>query len=58
MDRGAWQATIHGVTKSQTQLSDNTHTSLLLNASYPRGDLNCLMKDVHSISFSPFYWVG
>ena len=22
MDRGAWWATIHGVTKSQTQLSD------------------------------------
>ena len=24
MDRGAWQATAHGVTKSQTQLSTNT----------------------------------
>ena len=22
MDRGAWQATVHGITKSQTQLSD------------------------------------
>ena len=22
MDRGVWQATVHGVTKSQTQLSD------------------------------------
>ena len=22
IDRGAWQATVHGVTKSQTQLSD------------------------------------
>ena len=22
MDRGAWQATIHGVTKSQTQMTD------------------------------------
>ena len=22
MDRGAWQATVHGVTESQTQLSD------------------------------------
>ena len=22
MDRGAWQAPVHGVTKSQTQLSD------------------------------------
>ena len=26
MDRGAWWATVHGVTKSQTPLSDWTHT--------------------------------
>ena len=26
MDRGAWQATAHGVTKSQTQLSAYTHS--------------------------------
>ena len=26
MDRGAWWATVHGVTKSQTQLSNYTHT--------------------------------
>ena len=26
MDRGAWQATVHGVTKSRTQLSTNTFT--------------------------------
>ena len=26
MDRGAWQATVHGVAKSQTQVSDFTHT--------------------------------
>ena len=30
MDRGAWQATAHGVTKSQTQLSDLYFTSLQL----------------------------
>ena len=29
MDKGAWQATVHGVTKNQTQLSDeHTHTYL------------------------------
>ena len=28
MDRGAWQATVHGVTKSQTQLS--IHASIIL----------------------------
>ena len=26
MDRGAWWATVHGVTKSQTRLSDFTFT--------------------------------
>ena len=26
MDRGAWRATVHGVTKSQTRLSVHTHT--------------------------------
>ena len=26
MDRGAWQAMVHGVTKSQTRLSINAHT--------------------------------
>ena len=25
MDRGAWWATVHGVAKSQTRLSDFTH---------------------------------
>ena len=31
MDRGAWRATVHGVTKSQTRLSNFTHfTSLVL----------------------------
>ena len=27
MDRGAWQATVHGVTKSQTRLSDEPQPS-------------------------------
>ena len=26
MDRGAWRATVHWVTQSQTQLSDRAHT--------------------------------
>ena len=33
MDRGAWQATVHGVAKSWTQLS-NTHTHTLLLCSF------------------------
>ena len=28
MDRGAQQATVHGVVKSQTRLSDSTHTRI------------------------------
>ena len=30
MDRGAWQATVHGVSKSRTRLSDFTFTFTLL----------------------------
>ena len=26
MDRGPWRVTVHGITKSQTQLSTHTHT--------------------------------
>ena len=29
-DRGAWQATVHGVTKRQTQLSTHTHNHYLV----------------------------
>ena len=29
MDRGAWQATVHGVAKSRTQLSTDTHKSII-----------------------------
>ena len=31
MDRGAWQATVHGVAKSQTQLSDQTTSTELVS---------------------------
>ena len=31
MDRGAWQATVHGVAKSRTRLSDFTITTSLPN---------------------------
>ena len=33
MDRGAWWATVHGVAKNQTQLSDLAHTHAITNAS-------------------------
>ena len=34
MDRGAWQATVHGVAKSQTQLSVSLSLSLSLSLSH------------------------
>ena len=37
MDRGAWYATVYGVAKSQTRLSDFTHS--LTHSSY----VSCLM---------------
>ena len=37
MDRGAWQATVHGVAKSRTWQSDlHTHSSLSRFSFYPR----------------------
>ena len=34
MDRGAWWATVHGVTKSQTRLSSEAHTAQLVTWEY------------------------
>ena len=42
MHRGAWQATVHGVAKSRTQLSDETTTTLSL-VSF-RSPLSLLLK--------------
>ena len=35
MDRGAWRATVHGVTESQTRLSTHTHTHIRIKAFKP-----------------------
>ena len=34
MDRGTWQATVHGVTKSQTQLNDHAHSAIYIYIYY------------------------
>ena len=34
MDRGAWRTTVHGFTKSWTQLSARTHTQILYVSTY------------------------
>ena len=41
MDRGAWPATVHGVSKSQIQVSDLTlsHFSLLQNEDKPYSNI-------------------
>jgi len=36
MDREAWRAAIHGVTKSRTRLSDSTELSTEITQTYPR----------------------
>ena len=49
MDGGVWQATIHGVTKSRTQLSDFTHVLICDESVYvSRNFFSC------SIIFSCF----
>ena len=37
MDRGAWWATVHGVTKSQTRLSDFTFVHKIIKYSLGAG---------------------
>ena len=32
MDRGAWRATVHGVAKSRTQLSNQAHSTTSLSS--------------------------
>ena len=41
MDRGAWWATVHGVLKSQTRLSDFTFTFTMV-------DLHCCMVETNT----------
>ena len=44
MGRGAWQATVHGVAKSQTWLSNFTHTHTLLQVLSPPNSSNVHRK--------------
>ena len=39
MDRGAWRATVHGVAKSWTRLSDFTHTHMSIESVMPSNHL-------------------
>ena len=43
MDRGAWQATVHGVANSRTQVSDKaTHT-------HNQGSNPCPLQGMHGV---------
>ena len=49
MDKGAWWATVHGVTKIRTRLSDK-HFVTLIMASYIPGGLWYAFKVVSTVS--------
>ena len=53
MDRGAWQATVHGVAKSQTQLSTHIPTSLIqiITQTY-----NCVNLTDKSLVLKTWLW--
>ena len=53
MDRGPWQAVVHGVTKSQTQPNDQAHRSMEpRDQSLARLQWNCHLKYTgDSVSF-------
>ena len=54
MDREAWQATVHGVTKSQTELSDRAHTHNFASSKEQSQQFRALMK---SITYKEFpFW--
>ena len=47
MDRGTWWATVHSVTKSQTQLKQlSTHAHIQLE-----GEIVCVCREVHAYFF-------
>ena len=44
MDRGAWQATVHRVAKSQTQLNDGVHTHTYTHIGLSQGQYDKVFK--------------
>ena len=49
-DREAWRAAVHGVTKSQTQLSNWTATTTMFLLYFTKKELNCTFWLVHFFS--------
>ena len=57
MDREAWHATVHGITKSQTRLSDWTELNLITSAKYLREHIHRRQGFRTWISFKGHYSV-
>ena len=51
MDRDAWRAAVHGVTKSGTQLSNNSN-----NSTYPRQGFSSLLSLSIWTGETPILW--
>ena len=49
MDGGAWQATVHRVTKSQTQLSNFTSLSIIMETPLASGLIESLCPGLHNL---------
>ena len=53
MDRGVWQATVHGVAKSRTQLSDyHFHALFFVPSVHHFSNQNCILNKNISLSLS------
>ena len=58
MDRGAWQAIVHGVAKDRTQLSDFHFTDSLKTFSVPQLQKHCFCFPVGKFLSNPWTFSG
>ena len=56
VDRGAWRATVHGVTKSQTRLSDKAQHSIACRILVPLPGIEPMFPAVEA--WNPNYWTA
>ena len=54
MEGGAWQAIVHGVTKSQTQLSDFTSLSIASTGKEDRRTGHQIIKPVYVLGYNKY----
>ena len=53
MDRGDWQAAVHGVAESDTNLSDLTHTCIKVLEDTTGKNLHCLVFGKEFLDVTP-----